>query len=192
MTDQRFRQLATQIKNGDNQGLEYVFAETSRYCVRTLIKKTNCNLADAEDVYMDAILIFRENILSDKLQYLSNIRTYVFGICWNVWRELNRAHAKWLLGEGEVERQLAIHLKPEDEDLSADAKANMQQQIKQVQTALAMLGEKCQKLLKFVYVEKRPQKEIATLMDFASPNVVKVTRHRCYQQWLKKMKQAEG
>lgn len=191
MNERNFQQLATQIKTDDKRGLEFVFEETSRYCIRTLIKKTSCNLADAEDVYMDAIIIFRENILSGKLVQLSNLRTYLFGICWNVWRDLNRAQAKWQFGDGEVERQLMLLVKPEEYPFAADSNEHVQVQIQRIQKALNMLSEKCRKLLCYVYIDQRPQKEIADLMEFASPNVVKVTRHRCYQQWISKISTIE-
>ena len=184
MNKDLFQRLATQIRNGDDRGLQFVFDETNRYCVRTLIKKTNCEVADAEDLFMDALLIFRENMLSGKLQQLSNLQTYVFGICWNLWRDLNRAKAKWGQPASEVERQAFLIAAQDDTLLEEEEKDLVIRRVKQVQNALQHLGEKCRRLLTYAYIEERPHKEIAELMGFASSNVVKVTRHRCYQQWI--------
>ncbi|MEZ4828723.1 MAG: hypothetical protein R3C61_20925 [Bacteroidia bacterium] len=60
MNQQLFERLVTQIRSGEDSGLRFVFQETNRYCVRTLIKTTSCEMADAEDIFMDAMLIFRE------------------------------------------------------------------------------------------------------------------------------------
>lgn len=189
MNERSFQRLKNQIEAGDNKGLTYVFEQTSRYCVRTLIKKTNCDLQDAEDIFMDAIIIFRENILSGRVKQLSNIRTYLFGICWNLWRDLNRAKTKWQKEQSEVERQLSLLMVNEDRILEEEDL--LSNRIKQVQEALQKLSTKCQELLTYVYIEKRPQKEIANIMGFASPGVVKVSRHRCYQQWIKRIENAE-
>ncbi|MDX2245869.1 MAG: sigma-70 family RNA polymerase sigma factor [Bacteroidia bacterium] len=183
-----FQRLVRQIQNGDDKGLQYVFDETNRYCVRTLIKKTRCDTADAEDIFMDAMLIFRENILSEKLIQLTNIKTYMFGICWNLWRDLNRAKAKWGHPENETERQVFL-IAAHDPQMEEDEKDFVLHRMKEVKDALSRLGEKCRQLLTYVYVEERSQKEIAEIMNFASPEVVKVTRHRCYQQWMKHIEQ---
>lgn len=185
MNERRFQQLSHQIRAGDKRGMQYVFEQSSRYCVGTLIKKTGCEVSDAEDLFMDAILIFRENILSGKLSQLSNLRTYVFGICWNLWRDLNRARTKWQREQNEVEHQLYLLIGQEEHPFAWEDQEEMKQQIQVVSHALDQLSHKCKELLSYVYVEQRPQKEIATLMGFASSNVVKVTRHRCYQQWVK-------
>lgn len=188
MNDAEFRRLKEQIQTGDERGLRFVFEQTSRYCIRTLTKKTHCTDADAEDIFMDSILIFRENILSGRLTQLTNLKTYVFGICWNLWRDLNRSQSRWERNTDEMERQLWIIMNQEnhDEELRTEF---LQTHIRQVKGGLEALGEKCRKLLAYVYVEQRPQREIAKLMGFANAGVVKVSRHRCYQKWILKIEE---
>jgi RNA polymerase sigma factor (sigma-70 family) len=187
-----FQQLCNQIKRDDARGMSMVFKETHRYCTRTLLKKTQCGMADAEDIYMDALLIFRENILQDKVEYLSNLQTYLFGICWNVWRKLNRQQGKQQQWEGEVARQLHMLQEEAGSPFEEDAEEVVKRRVKLVKNALAALGDKCQRLLNYVYVEQRAQKDIAELMGFASASVVKVTRHRCYQKWMKAIEQTKS
>ncbi len=190
MSEETFLQLKKQIQQGNDRGLSFVFEETNRYCVRTLIKKTQCDAADAEDLYMDAIIIFRENILSGKLVTLTNLKTYLFGICWNLWRDLNRARSRWQREQNEIEHQLFLAMEGDGQVWAEDDGSLNRSRIKAIQQGLAQLNEKCRQLLTYVYVEQRSQKEIAELMAFASANVVKVTRHRCYQQWVKQIEQA--
>ncbi|MEZ4828724.1 MAG: sigma-70 family RNA polymerase sigma factor [Bacteroidia bacterium] len=122
---------------------------------------------------------------------MTNVKTYMFGICWNLWRDLNRA--KNLVGssESEIERQFFL-LSAHDPQREEDDKEWVKEQVSLVKAALMNLGEKCRQLLTYVYIEERPQKEIAQLMNFASPEVVKVTRHRCYQQWVRLIEQTES
>ncbi len=189
MTESELQELRDQIRKGDDKGLRLVFEQTHRYCTRTLVKKTGVNTEDAEDLYMDALLIFRENLLSEKLQQLSNLQTYLFGICYNLWRDLNRAREKWAKESNEVERQLLLILGQEAAPFEQTEAELMREQINHVTLALNKLGETCRKLLTYVYVEQLPHREIAQLLGMSGPEVVKVTRHRCYQQWIRHIEQ---
>jgi len=139
---------------------------------------------------MDSILIFRDNVLKGKLTTLTNLNSYMFGICWNLWREQNRARAKWDAAKSDFEHQILVMETQEDFSFPGEELLEQKALISSVMKALGELGERCQQLLTYVYVEHRSQKEIATLMGFSSANVVKVTRHRCYQQWRKRIAQS--
>ncbi len=195
MTERAFEQLRQQIQQNEGQGLRNVFEEGRHYCVRTLLKKTNCSEADAEDIFMDAILIFRENILNGKLQHLSNTKTYLFGICWNLWRDLNYARGRWQREQSELQRQVYLSLAPESSGLSSleieELKMASEKQLKWVLEALEKLKENCQELLKMVYLEKRKYEEVAQIMGMANANVVKVSKYRCHQKWLEEIQKTE-
>ncbi len=189
MKEQEFHMLAARLRAGDNTGLSSVFLAVKSYCVRTLVKKTDCSSDDAEDLLMDALLIFRENVLSGKLQHLTNLQSYLFGICLNLWREQNRQAGRWQQAQTEVERQwyrlesdMPLVIQQEEQEAQ-------NQLIQVVQEALGQLQERCRQLLTYAYIDQRSHQEIAELMGFASPNVVKVTRHRCHQQWVKFVEQ---
>lgn len=178
------------LRDGDDSVLADVYTLAHTYCIRTLIRKTNCDKEDAQDLFMDSILIFRDNVLKGKLTALTNLNSYLFGICWNLWREQNRAKAKWEATRSDFEHQLLVMETQEDFPFPGEELLEQKQLISNVVNALAELGERCRKLLTYVYVEHRSQKEIADLMGFSSANVVKVTRHRCYQQWRKRIEQS--
>lgn len=185
MTDPQLQLLRKQVLADDPAAMRYVFGQTRNYCVGTLIKKTGCTAEDAEDLYMDALLLFREKLLSGKLRYLSNLRTYMFGICLNLWRNLERARQKWQYEPNETERQLWLLMAEEEAPVLLQEEENEQRHLLgRIAAALNSLGETCRKLLLYAYVDELPHKEIAERLNLASANVVKVTRHRCYQQWL--------
>jgi RNA polymerase sigma factor (sigma-70 family) len=185
MTFKSAQELREQISQGDERGLTYVFEQSHRYCVRGLVKNTGCDTEDAEDLFMDALLVFRENVLSGKLEKLSNLQSYMYGICLNLWRSLNRARTRWEKEQNEVERQLWLILGQEEDPWGGDDGEYVRRQIRTVTAALEKLGETCRKLLTYVYIEERPHREISQLLGLASAEVVKVTRHRCFQQWVK-------
>lgn len=184
--------ILTGLRDGDERVLSDVYTLANKYCIRTLIRKTNCDKEDAEDLFMDSILIFRENVLKGKLTSLTNLNSYLFGICWNLWREQNRAKAKWEATKSDFEHQILVMETQGDMPFPGEELLEQKQLISKVVEALGELGERCRKLLTYVYVEHRSQKEIADLMGFSSANVVKVTRHRCYQQWRKRIEQSNN
>jgi RNA polymerase sigma factor (sigma-70 family) len=197
MTESAFQQLQQQILADDPRGLSQVFAICSQYCIRSLRKKTQCSLEDAEDVLMEAMLTFRQNMVSGRVENLSNLKAYVFGICWNKWRDLNRARKRWQQEQEEVERTLYWVLEDHDLPFEQEEEARLFQQSLQrklslAQEALQELGEKCRQLLRMFYMEERSLQQIAEQMAFANANVVKVSKFRCYQKWMKKMEKSKN
>ncbi len=178
-------EILQSLQQGDNQALTAVYQQVSGYCIRTLLRKTTCSPEDAEDLLMDAILIFRDNILTRKLTQITNLKAYLFGICWNLWREKNRTQSKWEAAKSDLEHQILVMETQGELPFPGEELLEQKALIQQVQQALGKLGDRCQQLLKMVYVESRSHQEIAEAMNFSSANVVKVTRHRCYQQWVK-------
>lgn len=179
--------ILQRIRANDASALAEVYHSASTYCIRTLRRKTTCDKEDAEDLFMDALLVLRENILSGKLKEISNLNSYVYGICWNLWREQNRRDKKWAAAHDDITHQLLLMADQGDIPFAEEELMEKQETIHRVTKALAELGEKCQRLLRMIYIERRTHQEIATVLEFSSSNVVKVTRHRCYQQWVKKV-----
>lgn len=184
-------ELREALMRGSQEPMRFVFEETYRYCTRTMVKKSGCSAEDAEDVYMDALLIFRENLVSGKLKELTNLKTYVFGICWNLWRDLLRARERWTREENEVERQMWLLSAAGDQPLEPTEADLVRVQIRRVTQALNQLGDTCRQLLTLVYAEERSHREVAHILGLASAEVVKVTRHRCYQQWIRLVNKQE-
>ncbi|MFK7925780.1 MAG: RNA polymerase sigma factor [Bacteroidia bacterium] len=189
MTDTAFTELRTQILADDPRGLKLVFQECSQYCIRTLRKKTNCDKADAEDVLMEAVLTFRSNMQRGKIEEISNLPAYLYGICWNKWRELQRARQRYQVEENPLERTLYFVLEDQNPLIEQEQfeleQSKIKFQLQAAEQALGALKEKCRKLLRYFYMESRPLDEIAATLGFANANVAKVSRFRCYQQWMK-------
>ncbi|MEL6589796.1 MAG: sigma-70 family RNA polymerase sigma factor [Bacteroidota bacterium] len=189
MTDTEFAALHAQIMADDPRGLQQVFQECSQYCLGTLRKKTQCDKADAEDVLMEAVLSFRSNMQRGKISEISNLKAYLFGICWNKWRELQRARDRFQPEANPLERSLYFVIEGENplieqEEWELDQR-RIKSQLQAAEQALSALKEKCRKLMRYFYMEGRNLEDIASMLGFANANVAKVSRFRCYQQWMK-------
>lgn len=191
MRAQEFQQLKTQLQQGDNTALKWVFEQCGRYCIGTLIQKTACDEADAEDLLMEAVLVFRQNMLEGKVQEISSIKAYLFGIVWNKWRDLSRARKRWQRETDGLTRTYYLRAEESDHLVAAEEEAawanRIESQLALAHAALGALKSNCRQLLKLFYMEKKPLAEIAVTMGLANANSAKVTKHRCYQRWMKAM-----
>ena len=192
MTERTFQQLKQQFMAGDPKGMAYVFENCASYCIRTLMKKTDCSQADAEDLFMEAILTFRDNMVQNKIEHLTNLNSYMYAICWNKWSLLYRARKRWQKESKGIENTLYIMVEEHNPMIEAEERQQLlegtQQKLQAVMATLKEMEEKCRKLLTYFYLEKRSMSDIAELMDFANANVAKVSKFRCYQRWMKKVK----
>lgn len=196
MRTQEFQRLKEQLQKGDTDGLKWVFEQCGRYCVGTLIQKTNCDQADAEDLLMEAIIVFRRNMLEDKVEEISSIRAYVFGIVWNKWRDLQRARKRWQRESDSLTRTYYLRVEESDPLVAAEEElaqaTSIQTRLRNAQTALTQLKANCQQMLNLFYFEKKSLTDIAEAMGFANANVAKVSKHRCYQRWMKAISKMAG
>lgn len=168
--------LIKQIKESDPDALQYVYNYSKAYCIGRLCRATRCYPSDAEDIFMDAILIFRENIIQDKLTEVTHLRAYLFRICKNRYHEQQYHKERIRQTEDEVRYQLY--------EESANLPDDLFQKKALVMRAFRYLGENCRRILQYYYFDHLSLKQIAQKMQMANTNVVKVTKSRCYKKWV--------
>lgn len=166
------KRIKEQLSSGDNSCLQFVFDEYSRYCIGYLRRKFGCTKEDAEDAFTDAMIIFRENILLEKLQTLTNARGYLLKICINRQRESVAQKERQSNYVEEVRYRWYEDISKTDDRL---------QRINE--RAFSSLNSKCQSILKYFYIEKYSMAEIAEMLHLANANTVKVSKARCYKRW---------
>ncbi len=190
MTEQEFQKKADKIKQGDNSPLKWVFEQCGDYCIRYLRSKTNCQAADAYDILVDAVMNFRDKVLSGKLTYITDIRYYMTSTCWRMWLKRYKKRKGELERRSDVQRYYYDSRYSEEEyDTMVQAEnaeaqmAEKKQSIDATMEALKTLGEKCEKILKMFYLEKKSMVDIAQIMQFSNANVAKTSKSRCYKKW---------
>lgn len=168
--------LIKQIKQADPAALQYLYNHCKAYCLQRLRSATTCPPEDAEDIYMDAILIFRDNIMEGKLTKVTHLRAYLYKICENRYREQQYYRNRERQAE-DIIRTLLYETDPYLPDDLPQKKAL-------VMKAFRYLGENCRKVLHYYYFDHLTPEEIAEKMNMANTNVVKVTKSRCYKKWV--------
>ncbi len=170
-----------QLINGDQSYIENVFVESYEYATAYLKKKKHASNEEAHDIYIDAIMIIRERIVEGSLTEVNNIRSFIVGVCINLNKELLYKKYKAESREQNVRELFYKHGYKTNENEKEDEK-----ELKRIcKIAISQLGEKCQKLLNMYHYEGLTMSEIAEIMGFASSNVAKTMKSRCFQKLIK-------
>ena len=144
--------------------------------IRSYIIKNNGSNEDAADIFQDGIIVFYEKVRLDQFQLTSSIRTYLYSVCKHLWLNKLRANKK------------VSSLANESDTLTVDpigltiiGSAERSEYLDQL---LDVIGADCKKILIHFYFDRLKMKEIADLMNFATPQVAKNKKSNC----LKKLK----
>lgn len=187
MSEDFLNTIRQQLLNGDNSCLSVLFRDHSSFCIENLVRKYNCPREDAEDIFVDVIMSFRDRVISGKLQQLTNVRNYIFTSCRNTWNSR-------IQKEISVEKKhLTISREGQEEttiDPLAQVELDLEQTvlIRETRKAFDLLSEKCQDIINYVYIENYPMKEIAKLTGLANAEAVRVTKFRCMKKFVSLVK----
>lgn len=140
-----------------------------------MIKKTRCSEADAEDLFMDSVLNFREKIITGRIENLTNIKAYLFSTCYRMWITKYKKEKSQRLKYDDIWDELYDNNK---------VISRRDVNIKLSFEALNSLGDKCRQVLTYFYIENKSMKEIAEILGFANKDVAKTTKSRCFKNLL--------
>lgn len=175
------QQITKSFRLGDNVAFRYIYTEHGDYCVESLEKYRNCDHEEAQDLFIDAVMIFKDKVESGKVTNLSSLRTFLYKICENNYLarlKSERIRMKKLtdLEFYFYESDFVIDEEAEFDDILSNA----------AKKAWESLGEKCKDIISYFYIDKLRMEEIANLMGFSTANVAKTTKSRCYKQLVSK------
>ncbi|MFN0036243.1 MAG: RNA polymerase sigma factor [Saprospiraceae bacterium] len=129
---------------------------------------------DLADIFQNAVVIMVLNIESGRLSELvGTLCTYIFGISKNLIQAFGRKQGRIGLPGDE-----AFPITKETE-LGTEARIIAQEEDAQLWAKVAALGEPCRTLLILTYREGMNSQEIADVLGYASPEVVRQIRKRC-------------
>ena len=160
------------LKN-DNEAFEYIYLKCGDYCTKTLISKRNCTLEDAEDLFIDAVLIFRRKILNNEISYLINLKTYIYKIC------DNNFLAKLKKETTQKNKDLDVGKFLYQESVEQDPRL-----VNSARHAWDNLSEKCKDIIYLFYVEAINMEEKAKLLGLSNSDTAKSTKSRCYKRFV--------
>lgn len=183
MTHEELIKLRRELLHHNSEQLKRIYLDHKKECISFMMVRMNISKSRAEDVFTDALLVLRQNIISKKIKKLSSIKAYLNSTCINMVRESwnydNRMRKK------ETDVRLLFY---GNCHISHEEQLRMDDLQEVCNLAFSRLSAKCQEILIAFYVYKIPMKEIAEEYGFASGDVAKMTKSRCYKQWIKEVK----
>jgi RNA polymerase sigma factor (sigma-70 family) len=154
------------IHKGNEKALDFLYTKNYRMMTKLIMKNSGTE-DEAKDVFQDALIVFWQKIIKKELVLTSKISTYLYSVCWNLWRkELDR---KKRLSHEEVEG-------------STTATHDSQEQIKVMRECVNSLGETCCKVLSYYYFDGLSMKEVAEKLGFANSDTAKTKKYKCKKE----------
>ena len=182
------RKTLQALEAGDPKSLEWIFEAYGDDCIRRLQRYEHCSPEDAQDIFMDALLLYWQQVRQGKVRHLARSRAYVYAICVHEQKRRYRQQQQAYNAQADLQDQLyeqPFELPLADQQAKEEDDAELTDLVQQ---ALHSLGERCQQVLTYFYVQKLSLTEIAQKLGMADAEVAKTTRYRCYQQWLKHLR----
>ena len=129
---------------------------------------------EARDVFQDALIVLYNQILKGAFREQSSLKTYLFGICKNIWYK-RLAKQKPLAGMESL--KTAKEDSPEvDEILIGNERTQL------VERLLNKLTVECNEILKLFYFDKLSMKKIREQLNLASEQVAKNKKMKCLKK----------
>lgn len=183
MNEKEFKSLREELINGNTQSLEFIFNKHAQYCISNLKRRYNCTQEVAEDLFMDAILNFRDKVVEDKLDTVKNVRNYIYTTCTNMYKA--RVSKEKSQKNKKYDLQNTFYSSHQEDYLTKVIQNQNQEEIKKLSLeAFAQLSDSCQKIIHMFYVQELSMQEIAEILGYSNANVAKTTKARCYKKLL--------
>jgi RNA polymerase sigma factor (sigma-70 family) len=137
---------------------------------------------DAKDIYQEALIILYRKVTGENFTLTSQLGTYLFSVCRFLWLDEIRKRGKIPTGRFSEETDYSFR-----EDISKEIEKEKKLQL--VEKAIASLGEKCRKILRLFYFDKKSMDEIAKLLGYNSENTAKNQKYKCLESAKKKLEE---
>ncbi len=160
------QEVIDKIKKGDERALDYLYTKNYKMMVNLILKNSGTE-TEAKDVFQDALIVFWQKITRGELVLTSKISTYLYSVCWNLWRK-------------ELDRKK--RLSNEEKDGSEKMNHDQQEQIKIIRACVDSVGERSRKVLAYYYFDGLAMKEIAEKMNFANSDTAKTKKYKCKKE----------
>ncbi|WP_232562346.1 RNA polymerase sigma factor [Spirosoma oryzicola] len=162
------------IRKGEREGLDFVYRQCRNYCLRFL---NGLGASDdvASDIYQDAVIKFRENLLKGNFNETSSVQTYLNSICKNMWHAHRRQQER-LGHDPDTLNKLSTD--------QQDAEDDKQVRLDKLDRALDEIGKKgsCQELLKMVFYRGLKPEAIAVHFGYTDAQNASNQIYKCKER----------
>jgi RNA polymerase sigma factor (sigma-70 family) len=160
------QEIIDQILRKDEKALDFLYTKNYRMMTKLIIKNSGTE-DEAKDIFQEALIVFWQKIIRKELTLTSKISTYLYSVCWNLWRK-------------ELERKK--RLSHEEVEGTTIPNHDSQEQIMAIRGVVNSMGETCRKVLSYYYFDGLSMKEVADKLGFANSDTAKTKKYKCKKE----------
>jgi len=165
--------------NNENEFLRMLYGYR-KPCVEYLLGKTNCNITDAENIFIEAVIDLKRKKSLEDIMQIRNLNTFLLRVCFNHWKRFYYTEKKKV----DPKNITSSYFYNYQQDSHDDEEINkMEEELLELSNkALHSLDGKCQEIIKYFYYQNKTMTEIASLMGFNTPAVATTAKYRCIKK----------
>ena len=162
--------MIRQLRKGDPKVMQEVYHRYKAEFITWMISQYSCQRLEALEIYHDSLLTISDQAKNGKFEVLrSSLKTYIYGVAKNKYREYLRKNKKnYLRPVGDI---------PDREDEVVDL--SQQDSLALVEECLDSLGDPCKSILELYYFHEMSMQDISEQMNYKNRNTVKNMKYKC-------------
>lgn len=150
--------------------------------IANFVQNNSGNLADAEDLFQDAMIVLVEKLRQDQFQLTASIDTYVYAICKNLWFKKLRHRNHQLVFDTIQSKDFLLSINESIEDEKT--------YVEKLKTYLLKITDHCNRLLQDIFFKQKAIEHIQNDYGYSSRHNANNQKHKCVEQ-VRKVKQKE-
>ncbi len=156
------------IRIQDNTVIRKIYSDNFPI-IRNLVLLKSGSIADAEDIFQEALVIIYNKVAKDELILSCSFKTYLYAVCDRLWKQQ--------LNKKGREIPMPDYYEVEDKD-DIDLAIVEEKMYMLYQVHFLAMSDECQKVLR-LYISKVPMDMIAKLMGYKTEEYAKVKKFMC-------------
>ena len=162
------------IKTSENQALKEIYRSHRSPCMSWLQETFEINSEDAKEIFQDSIITIYDQVITGKLESLDgSIRTYLYGIAKNKYRDFYRA-----VKRDENKKKPGNITK----GIGNKERIILEARINHVDAVLHSMGAPCKLLLQLYYYKRKSITEIGDQLGYNNNEKLIQQKSKCIKR----------
>ncbi|MEP7263688.1 MAG: sigma-70 family RNA polymerase sigma factor [Bacteroidota bacterium] len=164
------------LRRKDEQTLKKIYKQN--YPVITnMVVNNGGSLAEAKDVYQEAVIILYEKLQDETFELNCRIKTFLYSVSRNIWLKELKAKTRFAGSITDNEEYL---------ELNWEEVNQVEDQYQAMNNAMQSLGEPCSTILQDFYINKSSMEIITEKFGYTNTDNAKNQKYKCLKR-LKKL-----